>query len=94
MRRVRDAWAWSWQDEAACRSVDPALFWPEEDEDFSASARMARKVCAVCPVRVECLTHAMTWPEREGIWGGLSSRQRGRLRRQGWTPERDEGRAA
>jgi WhiB family redox-sensing transcriptional regulator len=34
-----------------------------------------------CDVRAECLEYALLHDERFGIWGGLSERERRRLRR-------------
>jgi len=46
------------------------------------STRDAKRVCESCPVREECLKYAMDNDERFGIWGGLSERERRRLRKQ------------
>jgi WhiB family transcriptional regulator, redox-sensing transcriptional regulator len=68
----------SWQDEANCLGVDPDLFFPER----GASTREAKEVCRGCVVRLDCLEYALTNGEKFGIWGGLSERERRRLRRQ------------
>lgn len=68
---------WSWQEEAACRAMDPELFFPTR----GAPTREAKEVCFACPVRLECLDAALAGRERFGIWGGLSERERRRLRR-------------
>ncbi len=68
----------TWQDEANCLGVDPDLFFPER----GASTREAKEVCRGCVVRLECLEFALTNGEKFGIWGGLSERERRRLRRQ------------
>jgi len=67
-----------WQDRANCLGVDPDLFFPER----GASTREAKSVCAGCEVRLECLEYALANGEKFGIWGGLSERERRRLRRQ------------
>ena len=67
---------WTWQEHAACRAMDPELFFPTR----GAPTREAKEVCLRCPVRAECLDAAMTGRERFGIWGGLSERERRRLR--------------
>jgi WhiB family redox-sensing transcriptional regulator len=46
-----------------------------------ANIKEARRICGECPVREECLDHALQW-ETEGFWGGTSSRQRRDLRRE------------
>ena len=67
-----------WQDQANCLGVDPDLFFPER----GASTREAKEVCKGCIVRGECLEYALMNGEKFGIWGGLSERERRRLRRQ------------
>jgi WhiB family redox-sensing transcriptional regulator len=68
----------SWQDQANCLGVDPDLFFPER----GASTREAKEVCRGCVVRLDCLEYALVNGEKFGIWGGLSERERRRLRRQ------------
>lgn len=67
----------SWQENANCMGVDPDLFFPER----GASTREAKAVCAACTVRVECLEYALANAEKFGIWGGMSERERRRIRR-------------
>ena len=43
--------------------------------------RDAKKICTGCDVRAECLSYALSNDERFGIWGGLSERERRRLKR-------------
>jgi WhiB family redox-sensing transcriptional regulator len=66
-----------WQDEAACRGMDPEMFYTERGE----STRDPKATCAVCPVTAECLQFALDNREKFGVWGGLSERERRRLRR-------------
>ena len=68
----------AWQQHGACRGLDPNLFFPERGE----SVKEAKAVCARCPVRAECLQYALDNYKNVGIWGGLSERERRRLRRQ------------
>ncbi len=67
-----------WQERANCLGVDPDLFFPER----GASTREAKAVCGSCEVKPECLEYALDHAEKFGIWGGLSERERRRLRRQ------------
>ena len=67
-----------WQERANCLGVDPDLFFPER----GASTREAKGVCKGCEVRNECLEYALAHGEKFGIWGGLSERERRRVRRQ------------
>ncbi|WP_442929177.1 WhiB family transcriptional regulator [Modestobacter sp. VKM Ac-2985] len=73
-----DAEDQSWQERALCAETDPEAFFPEK----GGSTREAKKICTGCEVRAECLEYALTMDERFGIWGGLSERERRRLRRQ------------
>ncbi|WP_156628624.1 WhiB family transcriptional regulator [Mycobacterium sp. 1274756.6] len=66
-----------WQDQALCAQTDPEAFFPEK----GGSTREAKKICQRCPVRGECLEYALAHDERFGIWGGLSERERRRLKR-------------
>ncbi|WP_052090722.1 MULTISPECIES: WhiB family transcriptional regulator [Modestobacter] len=68
----------SWQERALCAETDPEAFFPEK----GGSTREAKRICTGCEVRAECLEYALTMDERFGIWGGLSERERRRLRRQ------------
>ena len=72
-----DADAESWMEQALCAQTDPEAFFPEK----GGSTREAKKICAQCPVRAQCLEYALANDERFGIWGGLSERERRRLRR-------------
>ena len=66
-----------WQERALCAQTDPEAFFPEK----GGSTREAKRICSGCEVRAECLEYALTNDERFGIWGGLSERERRRLRR-------------
>ncbi|GAA2086727.1 hypothetical protein GCM10009823_00610 [Brevibacterium salitolerans] len=68
----------AWQDQALCAQTDPEAFFPEK----GGSTREAKKVCASCEVRSECLEYALSNDERFGIWGGMSERERRRLKKQ------------
>lgn len=67
-----------WDKFANCLGVDPDLFYPER----GASTRAAKEVCRACVVRDDCLEYALKNGERFGIWGGMSERERRRIRRQ------------
>ncbi|MGZ8749825.1 MAG: WhiB family transcriptional regulator [Pseudonocardia sp.] len=66
-----------WQERALCAQTDPEAFFPEK----GGSTREAKRICSGCDVRAECLEYALAADERFGIWGGLSERERRRLRR-------------
>jgi len=67
-----------WKDSSNCLGVDPDLFFPER----GASTREAKEVCRGCIVREDCLEYALMNGEKFGIWGGMSERERRRIRRQ------------
>jgi WhiB family redox-sensing transcriptional regulator len=67
-----------WQVEALCAQTDPEAFFPEK----GGSTREAKRVCGRCDVRGDCLSYALAHDERFGIWGGLSERERRRLKRE------------
>jgi WhiB family redox-sensing transcriptional regulator len=66
-----------WQERALCAQTDPEAFFPEK----GGSTREAKRICSGCEVRAECLEFALAHDERFGIWGGLSERERRRLKR-------------
>ena len=66
-----------WQERGLCAQTDPEAFFPEK----GGSTREAKKVCSGCEVRSECLEYALANDERFGIWGGLSERERRKLKR-------------
>jgi WhiB family redox-sensing transcriptional regulator len=53
------------------------VFFPEK----GGSSREAKRICSECPVRIECLNYALRRDERYGVWGGMSERERRRLKR-------------
>ncbi|MCS0499453.1 WhiB family transcriptional regulator [Protaetiibacter mangrovi] len=67
----------SWQTDALCAQTDPEAFFPEK----GGSTRDAKRICTGCSVRAQCLEYALDNDERFGIWGGLSERERRKLRR-------------
>ena len=66
----------TWHDFANCLGVDPDLFFPER----GASTKEAKEVCRGCIVREDCLEYALQNGEKFGIWGGMSERERRRIR--------------
>ena len=67
----------AWQEQALCAQTDPEAFFPEK----GGSTREAKRICVGCEVKGECLEYALEQDERFGIWGGLSERERRRLKR-------------
>lgn len=74
-----------WTDAAACRNSEGALFYSadsaERKEDRLERELVAKRICASCGVREECLEAALARHESYGIWGGLNEfERRGLLR--------------
>jgi WhiB family redox-sensing transcriptional regulator len=67
-----------WMERGLCAQTDPESFFPEK----GGSTREAKSICATCPVAAECLDYALDNDERFGIWGGLSERERRKLKKQ------------
>lgn len=66
----------AWQRDALCQEYLAVNFFPERGESTSP----AKAVCRRCLVREECLAFALASVERHGIWGGLSERERRKVR--------------
>ena len=79
---------WRWQDSAACADLDPEIFSPVSETVIHPDAKAA---CGSCPVRGECLGHAVERREW-GTWAGTTDKEREAIRRRAW-PSR-EGSAA
>lgn len=79
----RSAWGFTtleeenWRRDALCAQTDPEAFFPEK----GGSAKEAKRICALCPVTTQCLQYALDRDERFGIFGGMSERERRRLKR-------------
>lgn len=69
----------AWQERALCAQTDPETFFPEK----GGSSSEAKRICAGCPVKGECLEYALDRGERFGIYGGLSERERRKLKLRG-----------
>ena len=76
-RPTADDDALAWQADSLCAQTDPEAFFPEK----GGSTRDAKKICSTCEVRSSCLEYALENDERFGIWGGLSERERRKLRK-------------
>jgi WhiB family redox-sensing transcriptional regulator len=73
-----------WQTLAACRGAGAELFFPGREAGAAAKIIAAKKLCATCPVQQECLQYALfVLPHEQrrfGIWGGLTEKERRKLR--------------
>lgn len=65
-----------WWQSALCAQVDPALFHLAVGDN----ANTAKKICARCEVRLQCLSEDITFPvQGPGIFGGFGSTARRRM---------------
>jgi WhiB family redox-sensing transcriptional regulator len=67
----------AWMDRARCRTLSPAEFFPSD----GVGVEVAKRVCAECAVRADCLEYALTYRIDHGVWGGCSERERRRILR-------------
>jgi WhiB family redox-sensing transcriptional regulator len=72
-----------WIDRAACRGEAAHLFFSPpvlEASDVRAKReKVAKSICARCPVTSECLSYALQVNETLGIWGGHTEVERRHL---------------
>ncbi len=71
-----------WMLDGLCRDRDPSFFFPSD----GVGVDRARKVCAACPVKEECLEYALRYRIEHGVWGGASERERRRILRSRRSP--------
>ncbi len=72
-----------WYDDAQCIGTSTNIFFSsvgEDGEGVPAMVSIAKSICGACMVRAQCLNFAMDTNEKNGIWGGLTARERRRLR--------------
>ncbi|HEY9523415.1 MAG TPA: WhiB family transcriptional regulator [Thermopolyspora sp.] len=71
-----------WRHRAACRDVDPELFFPIGNTGPALlQIEEAKEVCRRCPVMESCLKWALESGQDAGVWGGLSEDERRALKR-------------
>ena len=73
--------ATEWRESGACATADPELFFPIATGGVAVrQAEQARRICAGCRVRRQCLQFAIDFGEAHGIWGGTTPEERQRVR--------------
>jgi WhiB family redox-sensing transcriptional regulator len=77
----------AWRLQAQYRDTDPAVFFTPDSERSgrghgSFTYEKAKAHCVGCPVQDECLEHALSVPEVDGVWGGRDERERRAILRQ------------
>lgn len=80
---LRDKDSGDWRHDAACRDEDPELFFPPTGDSHPARLQTeeAKAFCKKCPVIDECLTFSIDNSQEAGVWGGLSEKERQRMKR-------------
>lgn len=69
---------YGWREQASCVGIPVEMFYPEIHTNISP---LVQKVCAACPVRVECLKEGFAVSEGFGAWGGFSADAREKMRK-------------
>lgn len=69
--------AYDWRDDALCAQIGGDAWFPEPQE----SALDAKKICARCPVIDSCLDYSLRTNQQDGIWAGLTTDARRKLRK-------------
>jgi WhiB family redox-sensing transcriptional regulator len=75
---------WEWQEEGVCRSFETNTFFLENSlrgKKKSQKEKIAVSICNTCPVKMQCLEHALNTPEIYGVWGGMTEEQRHQILR-------------
>jgi WhiB family redox-sensing transcriptional regulator len=65
----------SWMALGKCRDMDPALFFPSD----GVGVQDAQRICVICPMKIPCLEYALDNRIDNGVWGGMSERERRRI---------------
>lgn len=69
-----------WMAYGLCHETDPEVFFEQGHDTRPGWERQAKRICAGCPVRQECLDYALEHEEPFGVWGGLTEAERSVLR--------------
>lgn len=72
----------AWMQRAACRGLSHDLFFtPDGAQGVDEKDLPGLLVCQSCPVQPDCLDYALKANEKFGLWGGMPTKKRKRLRR-------------
>jgi WhiB family redox-sensing transcriptional regulator len=67
----------TWRKSGACNGLEASVFYPATEED----AEVAKAICELCAVQKRCRDYALEGREKDGVWGGLTERERRRILR-------------
>jgi len=82
MARVFDPTKEEWRKRAACREMEPDLFFPIGTTGPALiQIEESKRICRICEVRLECLEFALSTNQESGVWGGTSEEERKILRK-------------
>jgi len=73
----------TWRSAGACGVADLDFFFVPDGvsgQERTRRENVAKKICAGCGVRSECLRYAVVSGERFGVWGGLTESERSHLK--------------
>lgn len=70
----------SWRDQALCAQIGFVDFHADKHDGNMERTNIAKRICGMCDVREACLEYSLLVGDEYGIWGGLSSRERRKLR--------------
>jgi hypothetical protein len=70
-------------DQLPCSNYPDAFFYDDETQSRGKrwNYQIAKELCSLCPIRVQCLDYALAADEDYGVWGGLSPVERRQLKR-------------
>jgi len=67
----------NWMASGECADKPPSLFFPSD----GVGVEVAKRLCATCSVKAQCLDYALDNRIDHGVWGGTSERERRRILR-------------
>ena len=62
-----------------CENFPDAFHADQYSSGYISMINMAKSLCAECPIKAHCAEYGVRW-EMDGIWGGISPRERQELR--------------
>jgi WhiB family transcriptional regulator, redox-sensing transcriptional regulator len=71
----------SWRDEALCAQIGFIDFHPDKHDHGMARINIAKRICSMCDVQKECLEYSLVIADDHGVWGGMTPKERQRLRK-------------